>query len=102
MKEQINDVNPSFSKAELKVVELLARGYSEKEIADKLNISVHTVGNHTRNIREKNGLSKNTEIILLYIAFLNKKKFSLVVLREIGLSAIMVLVNICEYTRIGL
>lgn len=84
MFKQINDVNPSFSKAELRVVELLVRGYSEKEIADKLHISVHTVGNHTRNVREKNGLSKNTEIILLYIAYLNKKKFSLVTLRELG------------------
>ena len=100
MRTPTKDVNTPFSKSELKVVELLARGYSEKEVADKLHLSPNTVNNHTRNIREKNGLSKNTEIILLYIAYLNKKKFSLRVLREVGLSAILIFLNICEYTQV--
>ena len=99
MKESINNVKtPIFSKAEIKVTELLVRGYSEKEIADKLNVSRYTVNNHMRNIRERNGLSKNTEIVVLYIAYLNKKKFSLSILREIGLSAVLIFVNICQYT----
>lgn len=99
MEEHNNSVKTPFSKAELKVVELLARGYSEKEIADKLCISCHTVNNHTRNIREKNGLTKNTEIILLYIAYLKGKKFSLPVIKEIGISAILIMVNICDYIQ---
>lgn len=34
----VNNVKtPIFSAAEIKVAELLVRGYSEKEIADKLN-----------------------------------------------------------------
>lgn len=90
---------PIFSKAEIKVVELLVRGYSEKEIAERLSISRHTVNNHMRNIREKNGVTKNTEIILLYIAHLHNRKFSLRILREIGLSAVMIMVNICQYTN---
>lgn len=44
MKKPVNDVNMSyFSEAELRVVKLLASGLSEKEIADRLCISRHTV-----------------------------------------------------------
>lgn len=47
MKNPVNDVNTSyFSEAELRVVKLLASGSSEKEIADRLCISRHTVDNH--------------------------------------------------------
>lgn len=66
----VNNVNTPFSPQELKVAELLACGLSEKEIAEELCISPATVNNHTRHIREKNGLTKNTEIILLYIAYI--------------------------------
>lgn len=46
MKNPVNDVNTSyFSEAELRVVKLLAGGSSEKEIADRLCISRHTVDN---------------------------------------------------------
>lgn len=62
--------------AELSVVKQLARGYSEKEIAEKLNLSYHTVNNHLRNIRERHNIQKNTEIIILYAASLSKKKVS--------------------------
>lgn len=99
MKNPVNDVNTSyFSEAELRVVKLLASGSSEKEIADRLCISRHTVDNHLRNIRESFGLHKNTEIILLYIAQLNHKPFSLVNIKQYGLEVILVLVNICTYT----
>ena len=78
MSMHVNNVKtPIFSAAEIKVAELLVRGYSEKEIADKLNISLHTVNNHMRHIRENNGLTKNTEVITAYIAFVRRKKFSI-------------------------
>lgn len=102
MKNNINDVNMSFSKSELAVVEKLASGMSEKEIADALNISVHTVNNHLRNVREKNGLHKNTEVLLLYIAYLKGKEFSLAVLKKIGVSAILVFMNLCDCTKTNL
>jgi DNA-binding CsgD family transcriptional regulator len=99
MKNPVNDVNTSyFSEAELRVVKVLASGSSEKEIADRLCISRHTVDNHLRNIRERFGLHKNTEIILLYIAQLNHKPFSLANIKQYGLEVILVLVNICTYT----
>lgn len=97
-----NSKNLPFSPAELAVVEQLARGYSEKEIADKLNISYHTVNSHLRNIRERHDIQKNTEIIILYMTFLSKKKLSFKEVKELGVSILFVLVNVCEYTQMTL
>lgn len=95
-----NDVNtPKFSPSELRVVKLLSEGMIEKEIASILNISIHTVDNHLRNIRNKFGLHKNIEIVLLYIAHLNNKPFSLVDIRKYGLAVILVFINVCTYAN---
>ena len=94
-----NSVNTSLRRREMQIAELLARGMSEKEIAEKLFISPATVNNHTRNIREKFGLNKNSEIILLYIAQRNNKKFSIANIREFGISVILVMLNICEFNK---
>lgn len=94
-----NSVNTSFTDREYEIAGLLSRGMSEKEIADKLNISPATVNNHTRNIRAKFGLSKNSEIILAYIAERNKKPFSIRNIREFGISIILVLINICSFNK---
>lgn len=75
MKNQTNSVKTPFSTSELRAVELLAQGYTEKEIAEKLCISPHTVNNHLRNVRERNSLRNDKEVVLLYIAHLNKKHF---------------------------
>lgn len=95
-----NSKNLPFSPAELSVVEQLARGLSEKEISDKLNLSYHTVNNHLRNIRERHELQKNTEIIILYASYLSKKRFSLKEIKELGLSILFVTINVCDYTQI--
>lgn len=76
---------PIFSTRELEVADYISRGFSEKEIADKLHISRFTVNNHTRHIRANNGLSKNSEIIPAYIAHTKGKKFSLQAIKELGL-----------------
>lgn len=94
-----NSVKTSFTNREREIADLLARGFSEKEIAAKLNISAATVNNHTRNIRDKFGLSKNSEIVLLYIADRNKKPFNLRNIREYGISIILVLINICLFNK---
>lgn len=91
-----NSVKTSFTSRELEVADLLSRGLSEKEIADELNISPATVNNHTRNMRDKFGLTKNSEIILKYIAYRNKKGFSLKRIREMGISIILVMLNVCD------
>lgn len=94
-----NSVNASLRAREREIADLLARGLSEKEIAEKLIISPATVNNHTRNIREKFGLSKNSEIVLLYIAERNGKKFCLKNIREFGIGIILVLINVCEFNK---
>ncbi len=45
--------NSQLSEREIDVLKLLAKGLSNKEIADKLNISVHTVNSHRKNIMDK-------------------------------------------------
>lgn len=45
-----------LSERETEVLVLVARGLSSKEIADKLNISVHTVNTHRKNITHKTGI----------------------------------------------
>ena len=86
-----NDKKMPFSPAELAVVEQLARGYSEKEIADRLHLSY----------RERHKLQKNTEIIILYAASLSKKKASIKEIKELGLSILFVILNVCDYTQIN-
>lgn len=77
----------------------MARGMSEKEIADKLFISHGTINNHTRNIREKIGVNKNTEVILYYIAKQNQRTFSIRDIRRYGVNIILVMLNVCAISH---
>ncbi|MBQ7554392.1 MAG: helix-turn-helix transcriptional regulator [Bacteroidaceae bacterium] len=49
-------VQNELSMREIEVLSLVARGYINKEIADKLNISLTTVITHRKNITEKLGI----------------------------------------------
>lgn len=100
MEQTYNSTKVPFSPAEHQVVEQLSRGLSEKEIAENLHLSIHTVKNHLRNIRERNHIQKNTEVILLYATTLSKKMVSLREVKTLGLSILFVLLNICDYTQI--
>lgn len=94
-----NSVKTLFSERERQIAGLLARGLSEKEIAEELHISPATVNNHTRNMREKLHVNKNTELILAYIADVNHKKFSISDIRQFGVSIILILINICLFNK---
>lgn len=48
--------NEDLSEREKVVLMWLSKGLSNKEIADKLNISIHTVNSHRRNIMDKTGI----------------------------------------------
>ena len=48
--------NNDLSKREIDVLMLLTKGHSNKEIANKLFISTHTVISHRKNITEKTGI----------------------------------------------
>jgi DNA-binding CsgD family transcriptional regulator len=52
-----------FSKQEKKIISLLADGYSSKEIADHMSISVNTVNTHRRNIINKAECLDTTGVI---------------------------------------
>lgn len=94
-----NSVKTSFTGRERQIADLLARGLSEKEIAEELHISPATVNNHTRNMRDKLHVNKNTELILAYIADVNQKKFSIAEIRQFGVSIILILINICLFNK---
>lgn len=52
-----------LSKRELEIISLCSKGMSSKMIAEKLNLSIHTVKNHKRNCMEKTMTHNITELI---------------------------------------
>ena len=48
--------NKELSSREIDVLQLVAKGITNKEIADKLNISLNTVLTHRKNITTKLGI----------------------------------------------
>ncbi|MCA0382102.1 MAG: LuxR C-terminal-related transcriptional regulator [Bacteroidetes bacterium] len=53
----------AFSERELEVLMLILEGLGNKVIADKLNISIHTIRNHRKSLLRKSGASTVTELI---------------------------------------
>lgn len=54
--ELVPEETEGISNREIDVLKLVALGYSNKEIADKLFISTHTVMSHRKNMTEKLGI----------------------------------------------
>lgn len=54
----------ALSTRELEVLDLVAKGYKRKEVAELLGITVGTVGNHVHHIYSKLGVRSNTEAIV--------------------------------------
>ncbi len=67
-----NEVNwlkfQSLTKQEKRVIELLARGHSHKEVAETLFISINTSRTHIKNIHKKLDTNRTAEIIRLAFA----------------------------------
>jgi DNA-binding CsgD family transcriptional regulator len=57
----------SLSQRELEIIRLCLDGLSSKMIADKLNLSIHTVKNHKRNCMEKTSTRNIAELIHICI-----------------------------------
>jgi DNA-binding NarL/FixJ family response regulator len=55
-----------LSKKEIEVLELLDKGMTNTEIAERLFVSENTVKAHTKNIRGKLGVNSTTEAIRIY------------------------------------
>lgn len=53
---------PDLSKRELEVLRLIARGHTNREIAERLFLSVRTVEGHRSRIQNKLGLSRRSDL----------------------------------------
>ena len=63
----LDELTESLTRRELEVLQMLAAGLSNKEIAARLNISEHTVKFHVASILGKLGASSRTEAVSLGI-----------------------------------
>ena len=57
----------NLTQTETKIAALISLGFLEKEIADKLYISHHTVHSHTKNIRQKLAARNIADITRIFI-----------------------------------
>lgn len=54
---------PCLSNREKEIIQLLAKGESSKQIAGVLNISIHTIHNHRKNMLAKTGCRSSSELV---------------------------------------
>tara|TARA_R110002049_G_scaffold213973_5_gene385525 strand:+ start:358 stop:1026 length:669 start_codon:yes stop_codon:yes gene_type:complete len=54
----------SLSEREVEVIVLIAEAYTTKDIANKLNLSFHTIGTHRKNIFKKLKIRSSSELII--------------------------------------
>jgi DNA-binding NarL/FixJ family response regulator len=54
--------NVELTPTERRVVELVAKGMANREIADKLNVSQRTIESHVSNMLNKTNLNNRTEL----------------------------------------
>lgn len=60
---EMKDIYEILSEREKEILGLVAKGYTNKEVADLLSISAKTVENHKANLMEKLGLSTRRDLI---------------------------------------
>lgn len=77
-----------LSRAEREVALMFCRGLTDKEIADRLFRSYHTVRTQKKTIYQKLGVSKDTELLWWMIFERLGKEFSLNLIREKGIENI--------------
>lgn len=58
---------PNLSQREIEIVELVAQGMTNSEIAQKLFLSIHTVSTHRKNILRKLHVKSASELVLYAI-----------------------------------
>lgn len=67
-KAKTRDESSELSLREEQILELISQGYSNKLIADKLEVSIDTVCTHLRRVFAKLHVSSRTEAVVRYIA----------------------------------
>jgi DNA-binding NarL/FixJ family response regulator len=61
---EMKDKYPVFSSTERNIVELIAQGFSDDEIADKLNLSAGTIRNYITVIKRKTKQKNRIQVVL--------------------------------------
>ena len=64
--EDLNSV-PEMSQRQLEILNLVAKGFSNKEIADILGVSLETIKDHVKKILLKMGATSRTEAASLAV-----------------------------------
>lgn len=62
-----NCAGVNISEREMEIIKLIAEGLSNKEVADKLFISTHTVTTHRKNIMAKLGVNNTAGLVLFAV-----------------------------------
>ncbi|MDO5970025.1 response regulator transcription factor [Flavivirga aquimarina] len=62
-KEKKQKKQSIFTKRELEIIKLIAKGNTTPQISEKLSISPSTVGSHRKNLIEKTGVSNSMELV---------------------------------------
>ena len=77
-----------MSRAEREVALMFCRGLTDKEVADRLYRSYHTVRTQKKTIYQKLGVSKDTELLWWMIFERLGKEWSLKLIRDKGIENI--------------
>ncbi|MGZ4158606.1 MAG: response regulator transcription factor, partial [Bacteroidia bacterium] len=57
----------NISDREMEIIKLIAEGFSNKEVADKLFLSTHTITTHRKNIMNKLGVNNTAGLVLFAV-----------------------------------
>jgi DNA-binding CsgD family transcriptional regulator len=63
MENTIKLNGPKLTLREIEILDFIAKGFSSKQIADRLSISTNTVANHRRNMLRKRGAKSSAELV---------------------------------------
>ena len=67
LSEQTKDTDTELTRREIEVLQLVTKGHSNKEIADQLFVSIHTIISHRKNISEKTGIKSASGLTMYAI-----------------------------------
>jgi DNA-binding NarL/FixJ family response regulator len=65
--KKMNCAGIEISSREIEIIKYITEGYSNKEIADKLFLSLHTVNTHRKNIMNKLGINNTAGLVMFAI-----------------------------------